>query len=216
MKMNALKWTLTVAAAAALATSLQAAEDTVRYVARPGSSVSIDGTSSIHDWTVEGKIIGGSFEVEKAFQTDLSLKSVKSLMSKETNPKAVISIPIRSLKSGKDLMDRIMQEAMKAEDNPMIKFELKEMVVKGDVPASGTPVKFDTKGDLSLSGETKTVDMEVTMERKEDNQVVFKGEKGLKMTDFGITPPSPNIPGGSLIKTGDEVTIKFEWVTKSR
>ncbi|MCP5519223.1 MAG: YceI family protein [Verrucomicrobiales bacterium] len=214
--MNPLKWILTVAAAAAMATSLHAADDTVRYVARPGSTVTIDGTSSIHDWTVEGKIIGGYLEVEKAFQSDLSLKSVKSLTAKNPNPKAVISIPLRSLKSGKDSMDRIMLEAMKADANPMLKYELKEMVVKGDVPASGTPVKFDTKGDLSFSGETKAIDMEVTMERKDDGLVVFKGEKELKMTDFGITPPSPKIPGLSMIKTGDEVMVKFEWVTKAR
>ncbi len=216
MKTNALKWTLSVAVTLSLLSAAQAA-DTVRYAARPGSKVTVDGTSTMHDWTVAGKIIGGYLQVEKAFQTDLSLKSVESVMTKEKNPKGVISIPIRSLKSGKDMMDRIMQEAMKAEDNPMIKYELKEMVVKGDVPASGTPVKFDTKGDLSVSGEKKTVDMVITMERKDGGQTVFKGEQKVKMTEFGITPPSPKIPGlGSMIKTGDEVIIKFEWQTKPR
>jgi len=34
------------------------------------------------------------------------------------------------------------------------------------------------------------------------------------MTDFGIKPPSPDIPGlSSLIKTGDDVKITFEWTT---
>jgi hypothetical protein len=34
----------------------------------------------------------------------------------------------------------------------------------------------------------------------------------LKMTDFGIQPPSPAVALG-LIKTADEVTINFEWKT---
>lgn len=216
MKTNLAKWTLNLAVALAIVTSVQAA-DTLRYGARPGAKVTIDGTSSIHDWTVEGKIIGGFFEVEPGFQTDLSLKSVKSVTTKDTNPKAEIAIPIRSLRSGKDLMDRIMQEAMKAEEHAQIRYVLKEMIVKGDVPASGTPVKFDTKGELSISGVTKPVEMEVTMERQADNQILFKGEQQLKMTDFDITPPSPKIPGlGSLIKTGDEVVIKFEWPVRPR
>ena len=216
MKKNLFHWSLNLAAAVALTASLNAAEKLTRYVARPGASVTIDGTSSIHDWTVEGKIVGGYFMVEPAFDTDLSLKSVASVTTKEKNPKAVISIPIRSLKSGKDAMDRIMQEAMKAEDNPMIKFTLKEMVVKGDVPAEGTPVKFDVKGDLALSGESKPVEFVLTMERKPDKMLHFKGEKPLKMTDFGIVPPAPKIPGMDMIKTGDDVTIKFTWPVQTR
>lgn len=217
MKTKAILWSLNLLAAVAVSTALQAADNLVRYMARPGGSVVVEGTSTIHDWSVEGKIIGGYFMVEPAFQTDLSLKSVKSLTTKEKNPKAVISIPIRSLKSGKDTMDRIMQEAMKADKHPMIRFTLKEMVVKGDVPASGSPVTFATKGDLSVSGVTKEIEMDVTMERKPEKTLVFQGQKQLKMTDFGITPPSPKIPGlGSIIKTGDEVTVKFTWIVKAR
>ena len=194
---------------------LQAA-DTVRYMARPGSKVTISGTSTIHDWDVVGRIIGGSFEVEPAFQTDKSLKSVKSLLTKETNPKAQVVIPIRSLKSGNQKMDEIMQEAMRAKKNPMIRFKLKWMVLKGEVPAAGTPVKFEVNGDLSVSGVTKNVTLPVVMERLPDGKIKFKGQTKLKMTDFGITPPSPKIPGMSLIKTGDEVTIKYEWLLAPR
>jgi polyisoprenoid-binding protein YceI len=216
MKTRMLNWTVNLAAAVVLTASLNAADDLLLYRARPGSQVTVAGTSTIHDWEVEGKIIGGYFKVEPAFATDKSLKSVKSLTSKETNPKAVISIPVRSLKSGKDSMDRIMQEAMKADKNPMIKFTLKEMVLKGDVPASGSPVTFATKGDLTVSGKTKPITMDITMERLPGDMLLFKGGTKVKMTDFGITPPSPKIPGLSMIKTGDEVEIKFAWKVKKR
>ena len=36
----------------------------IRYQATPGSTVKLDGTSTVHDWTVEGKIIGGFVEFE--------------------------------------------------------------------------------------------------------------------------------------------------------
>jgi hypothetical protein len=32
----------------------------------------------------------------------------------------------------------------------------------------------------------------------------------LKMTDYGITPPNPNIAGVG-IKTGDEISLTFDW-----
>ena len=216
MKMHLLKSTLTLAAALACATLAQAADGWIKFAARPGCLVTIDGTSTIHDWTTKGAIIGGSFEVEPEFLTDKTLKSVKSLTTKEVNPKVQVKIPVKSLKSqvllGASKMDEVMQEAMRMKDNADILYAVKEMIVKGDVPASGSPVKFDTKGELTISGVTNTVDMEVTMTRVADDRIKFSGSKVLKMTDYKVPPPAPSILGMSPIKTGDEVTIKFDWL----
>jgi len=43
-----------------------------------------------------------------------------------------------------------------------------------------------------------------------DNHLRISGSVFLRMTDFGITPPSPRITLG-LIKTGNEVKLNFEW-----
>ena len=32
-----------------------------------GSSMKVDGTSTVHDWTIESKLISGSIELEGAF-----------------------------------------------------------------------------------------------------------------------------------------------------
>lgn len=204
---------LVLAAAVTFATQ---AADTVRLTARPGSKVVILGTSSVHDWEVVGRIIGGSIEIEKSFLTDKTLKSVKSLQCKEVNPKVRVIIPVRSLKSGKQKMDEIMMEAMRAKKNPMIRFTLDTMVIKGKVPPTGSPVKFDVTGKLTVAGVTKPVQMVVTMERLPGGKFKFKGEKKMKMTDFNIIPPSPKIPGLQAIHTGDEVTVKFEWIVGAR
>ncbi len=197
----------------------QAADAALMYGARPGSKVTIEGTSTIHDWTVEGAIIGGIFEIDPAFQTDKTLKSVACLNTKGKGPIATVSIPVRSLKSkvavASQRMDEVMYEAMRMKENPKITYTLNEMVIKGTVPESGTPVKFDTKGDLMISGVTNKLEMEVTMERvasPDGEMLKFSGSKVLKMTDFKIQPPAPKLAMGA-IKTGDEVTVKFEWVT---
>jgi hypothetical protein len=36
------------------------------------------------------------------------------------------------------------------------------------------------------------------------------------MTDFGIKPPAPEILGLSVIKTGDDLKLTFEWVTEKK
>jgi polyisoprenoid-binding protein YceI len=210
---NPTKWTLPLAAAAVCAFWLQAADGPLKYNPQPrGSKVTIEGTSTLHDWTMEGVVVAGNFEIEPAFLTDKSLKSVAGLNTKGKAPKAEVIIPVRSLKSGKERMDEIMQEAMKESAYKRITYRLTEMLVKGTVPASGTPVTFDTKGDLSMSGATNSIEMEVTLDRLEDGRLKFSGAKKLKMTDFTIKPPAPTILGMPTIRTGDEVTVKFEWV----
>lgn len=209
MKPHVVPWT----AALALALSTVAlADNWVKLASKPGSKVRMEGTSSIHDWYAESAIIRGSFEVEPEFLTDKSLKSVKSLSTKEVNPKAEIAIPVRSLKSSSgQKMDEIMQEAMNAKEHKDIVFKLKEMVLKGEPDAAGN-ARFETVGDLTVAGKTQPCKLEVGLQRLEGERFKFSGETKLKMTDFGITPPSPNIPGMSRITTGDEVTVKFEWL----
>jgi polyisoprenoid-binding protein YceI len=90
-------------------------------------------------------------------------------------------------------------------------FKLKEMVLKGEPDATGN-ARFETVGDLTVAGKTQPCKLEVALHRLEGERFKFSGETKLKMTDFGITPPSPNIPGMSRITTGDEVTVKFEWL----
>ena len=85
--------------------------DSTRYQGVPrGSSVKIDGTSTVHDWTVEGKLIGGFMDVDGEFPSDLSVATVPELTSP---PKVNVQIPVRSIKSGKSTMDSVMHTAMK-------------------------------------------------------------------------------------------------------
>lgn len=195
-----------------LANSLQA-EDVVRYQSQPGGVIRLDGTSTVHDWSVESKLIGGFIELEPAFLKADDLKSVPSLASAESNPKLEITIPVRSLRSGNNRMDEVMQEAMKMEDHRNIEYRLLEIVLKEAEPNS--PAQFETKGELTIAGETKEIKMPVALERLENNRLKWTGKTVVKMTDFGIEPPAPRLALG-LINTGDEVTVTFEWLARLR
>ncbi len=200
--------------------NLQAADSAVRYDAQPiGSEMKIDGTATGKTWQVIGKLLAGYFEVEPAWQTDLSLKSVTCLGAGKTPPKCKVSIPIRSMKSqaavAPGIMDERMQKEMKAAQFSRIEYWLSEMSIKGDVPASGSPVTFDAKGKLAISGVTNEVSFPITMERVGTDKLKFAGSYKTKMTAFGITPPEFALLGIGL-KTGDEVTLTWTWMTGVR
>jgi polyisoprenoid-binding protein YceI len=205
-----LKRSLLATLLALLAVASLQAETLIRYQARPGSKLRLEGTSTVHDWKVEGGIIGGFMEIESNFPLDPSKASPSS---GKVNAKVEVNIPVRSLKSGKPLMDEIMHGAMKENQYPKIEYRLKELTLKPRV--QGAPLKFDALGELAVAGMARTNKMEVTMEPIENSRLRVVGQTAIKMTDFGIQPPAPSI-GLGLIKTGDDVKIFFEWLTVQR
>lgn len=177
--------------------------EAVRYEAEPGGSkMKIDGTSTLHDWTVECGVIGGFMELDATFPAGSATPSA-------VTPRVEVSIPVRQLKSGKKSMDSVMHDAMKQEKFPKIEYKM-----IGLKPKAGTAGQFDATGALTIAGVTKTNTMAVTIARADGNKLKVTGGTAFKMTDFGIKPPSPDVPGlSALIKTGDDVKLSFEWIT---
>lgn len=189
------------------------AETTV-LKAKPGSHVQIDGTSNVHDWTVQGSLIGGTATVGDGFPLTAGATVKPGVI--EAAVKAFI--PVTSLKSVKDgkpystKMDAIMYEKLGKPDHKFINYWLEELTLKEAPSAPGNPYVFDSKGYLVVAGVTNAVELPVEVSPLDDGRVKFATAVEVKMSNFKIDPPAPKIAFG-LIKTGDDVKIKIEWMT---
>lgn len=201
-------WTL-LAGAILLSLASAPAAEAIRYTAKPGSKISIAGTSTIHDWTMDGQIIGGFLEVPAGVEFDQSKAALTGVTGGKVAAKVEASVPVRSLKSGKPGMDEVMQEAMNETASPRIQYRLTEMTLK-EPHAPATPFQFDTKGELVVNKVTNVITMPVTIEAVDKTKLKATGKTQLKMTAFNVKPPAPAI-GLGLIKTGDDITVTFEW-----
>jgi len=189
---------------------VNAAENWVAYSASPtGSKVKIDGTSTLHAWTMESQLVSGKMEFEPGFKLDPSLKPGK------VNARAQISMPVRQFKSTKDAMDQVMQQAMKEPQFPKIEYRLTELVLKEAPKMPEGPYPFDSKGELVIAGVTNKIAMPITLLRVSPTRVKVSGSTENKMTDYGVTPPAPKLALGAL-KTGDDIKITFDWVANQR
>ena len=193
------------ALALVLAASLTAA-DMTKFDSQPGSKVKLDGSSNIHDWSVEGGIIAGTMELDSKFAADPSKAAPGKIAAKVET-----SLPVRSLKSGKTSMDSVMHTAMKQPQFPKIEYRLTELTLKETPKTAEGPILLESKGNLTVAGVTNAVSFPVTMTRS-GKSLKASGTANVKMTSFGITPPSPKISFG-LITTDDAVKITFEWNT---
>jgi polyisoprenoid-binding protein YceI len=191
--------------AALLASQPLMAQDAkpVRYEAQStGSKMSIEGTSSLHDWIMDSTMVGGYLEADAKFPE-----------SALTDPKAAkpvvnVFMPVRSFKSGKSSMDLRMQKEMKEAQFKRIEYRLIELKPTSAAGATG-PLKFNAVGALAVAGKTNTTTIPVTIEKLSDGKLKITGSTALKMSEYGIPPPTTL----GLFTTGDEVKLKFEWLT---
>ena len=119
---------------------------------------------------------------------------------------------MRSVKSDAkampQVMEGLMQDALKAKDFPKIECRVTELTAKEH--AAGKPFDFDASGELAIAGKTNKVTFPITIDVPEKDKLKISGTAPVKMTEYGVTPPAPSF-GLGLMKCGDEVKIIFEW-----
>jgi len=105
--------------AAIIAASAQA--ESITYTAKTGSELKISGTSSVHDWEVKTRLIGGKMIWDSSFPLNPS----KAVLPKLTaTPKISVIVPVRNIESGKQRMNEVMHGAMNAEKHKYARYNL--------------------------------------------------------------------------------------------
>src|SRR5579859_950588 len=163
--------------------SAQAADQMTKYFARSGSKMRMEGTSNIHDWQVEGTLIGGYLEVGPNFPSEPGQPATPGKIEANGEP----FIMVRSLKSiekdGKpysDRMDEVMYEYLKAQESPKITFHLTELTLKEPAKSKDAPYTFEAKGKLAVAGVTNDVTMPVSILPLGDKKLKVSGTTTVK------------------------------------
>ena len=201
------KYTFAGLAVLALTTTLASAqtptaEKAVTLVVRDDSRLWIEGTSNLHEWSCKATTIDATIAVDPAWERDVttSLTNVATLLRRVD-----VKIPVRGLKCGKDKMDKLMYEALKAKEADTVSY------IAGTFDATPTDAKDSfvvrTTGTLRIAGRENPVNMDVRAERLPDGTVRAQSELPILMTDYGVKPPTALF---GTLRTGNKVTVKFE------
>ena len=193
------KTLLTVSALVAAAASANAqGANAIRLRLDPASQVTVEGTSSMHDWHCKTDKLNAYVDVDPGYTKDLT-KVARPIAAVRVN------IVVKTLSCGNSQMDRNMYSTLKADENQLIKYTLTGYdLLSGSV--SPTSFAAKTNGTLSIAGQTKPIEMKISAERQSDGKAVATGEQVLLLSDFGIKAPS--FMFGTL-KVGNEVKVKF-------
>lgn len=161
------------------------------------SYITIDGTSNLKDWMSVSK----NARVAMVMTIDTGgLKSIQYLM---------VDVPVKSIKSPKGaVMDNNTYSALKADNYPSIIYKLEKV---NNIEKIGEIYVISTVGSLTVAGVNKKIELTVVCYIGKDRNVYFRFSKKIKMTDYNIKLPSILF---GLIKTGDEIELKYKLVVK--
>lgn len=154
--------------------------------------VGFDAKSTLHDFS------GVTSNVEGRFRADLH------------DPAAGWSGEIKAragtLLTGVDGRDANMRDLLDTEHHPDIRFEIAQLTAAADgIDAGKQTVRGDITGKMTIHGQTRDLTMPVTIEVDAQKRLVIAGQAKLKVSDYGITPPSQL----GVINMQDEVVV---WV----
>lgn len=157
-----------------------------------GSKLWIEGGSTLHPWS--------SAATAMTMDVALDAPSLSSGMSGQAPAKVTLLVPVAAMKSEHSGMDKNLQKALGAKQNPNIVFTMKGYKLLGQ-PAGG----ISAWGDLSIAGQTKPETINASLSWK-GGRAVIDGQQPLLMTDFGVKPPTLML---GTLKVDDRIVVKF-------
>ncbi|HWH50306.1 MAG TPA: YceI family protein [Gemmatimonadaceae bacterium] len=176
-----------------------AAQETARVAVAPDSKLWIDGTSNLHGWSCKADKIEASVDLDKVAAAQLDAAPPKALKRVE------VKVPVKALKCGHGAMDNNLYKALNADATPDVTYIL--ATFEAAPGATSDTFTLKTVGSLNIDGKENQLAMDVVATRMPDGTVLAKGTVPIKMTDYGIKPPTALF---GRLKTGDEVKVNFE------
>ena len=171
----------------------------IRVAVGSESKLWIEGTSNLHGWSCKATTLDADIDLDAALAAQVSSAPPKALK------RVQVKVPVKSLKCGHGGMDDNLYKALKADATPEISYILATFeAVPGDMKDTFT---LHTVGALTVAGSENKIEMDIVASRLPDGSVMAKGFVPIKMTDFGIKPPTAIF---GRLKTGNEVKVNFE------
>lgn len=160
----------------------------ISYQESRDSQLTIEGTSTLHDWSMTSS--EGKYNAQFEFSEDGKLSKLNAL---------TFSIRFESLKSGSNALDKNAYSTMETEVHKNIVFKLSKALVG--------PQHIHCTGNLTIAGTTNLIDLDVTYQLTDSGQIICSGLKKLKMSEYHIDPP---VFMFGTVRTGDQITISFK------
>jgi polyisoprenoid-binding protein YceI len=160
------------------------------------SAVEFSATHPLGDFTGRAEGVTGEFQADPA---DLKVGVT-----------GVLRVRVAALRTGEAARDRDMRKLLEADKHPEIRYTVSAVEGSFNSMTPTADVLLTIKGGMFIHGVERPMTF-LGRARLRDDRVWVRGESRLRLTDFGVTPPSR-----LFFKVGDEVLVSFDVTLEHR
>jgi polyisoprenoid-binding protein YceI len=166
----------------------------------PQSRIWVAGTSTVRSFQCKAT------EIDAAVQATSPAAATAVMAGDKAVTSVQITIPAARLDCANGTMNEHMLKAIKAKENPTITFRLSTY----ELAKAAEGMTVTLTGDLTLGGTQKPVTVTATAEDA-DGMLHVTGKYQLRMTEFGLKPPSLMM---GTMKVNEKVDVNFDLFLK--
>ncbi|MEX1211239.1 MAG: YceI family protein [Balneolaceae bacterium] len=161
-----------------------------------GSELSVEGTSNVRDWDGVANELSGTLLLSEPVSSleELQATDLQSL---------TLEIPVEGLENNNGKLTSNMHKYLKGNDHPVISFKLTGV---DSLVVNGSTAELTSRGEVTVAGVTLPVMISNEMSLESEGTLLVNGVQDLKMTDFGIDPPTAMF---GAIRAVDDVQIHY-------
>jgi hypothetical protein len=158
----------------------------------------------MHDYESTAGIVRVTMTRDGTKAAPVNVADLETLIRESGIRGVQVEIPVTSMKSKKDGLDKNMYKTLKATEHPTIRCELTSYSV-APAKSGGDTLDLRAEGTLEVAGAKRPVKLAARAWRSADG-VWIAGTQPLKMSEFGIKPPTMMM---GTLRVGDAVTVSY-------
>lgn len=168
-----------------------------------GSVLWMDGKSTVHDWSSRTTAVQVEFTRAAGEPDPASSDAIDALVRNRGFLGLEVKIPVTTLHSEKQGLDKNMMKSLRPEQHPHIEYRMGQYVVVS--PADADTVRLRVEGTLRVTGVEKPVTLDVRAWKSPEGEWI-EGSQALDMSAFGIKPPTMML---GTLKVADRIVIHY-------
>jgi polyisoprenoid-binding protein YceI len=195
-----------VACTPGLAPAAESAAATERWPVTlgTGSTLWIDGTSTLHDWSSRTDSTLLEFRVASGTAKPADAHGIESQVRAQAVHGVAVDVPVHSLRSKDGKLDKNLWKAMRTDEFPIIHFELSSYA-PGPARAGNDTLAIHATGTLTICGKARPIELDAVAHAG-DGGLWLVGSEELLMSEYGIKPPKMMM---GTIKVGDRIQVHY-------
>jgi hypothetical protein len=169
-----------------------------------GSTLWIEGKSNLHEFEARTNASIVHVTRDPAQPAPTSAAELTAFVKASGVKSLDVEVPVTSLRSGKNGLDKNMWQDLKATEAPTIRFHLERY----QLAPAGDTLGIQAEGTLGIAGKDRPVTLAARV-TPDAAGLVLEGSQELRMTDYGIKPRTMML---GTLRVQDRVTVHYRFV----